>query len=432
MPDQMNPQAARKLRAQLMNAPVAPGGLSPEINVGTERMLDVLEQQYFAEELADGVSCFKYLEGDYGTGKTQFIQCLAGRAHRNGVVTAIVTIGQQCPFSSPLAIFQNVAASCVPPPSGDNLDVQAKGIEVLLRSWIHRQLRAMGVTPGNAVPDAVRLQIERTFTTQWVGAPDTQMGSGLRALGGRLLELECGAESTVLDDELTAWVRGGKLRSAMLKAKGLHEPASDATAFQRLKTLISFLRERIGLKGFFVAFDEGTRTMSFRRGTVKQKQAIENMLTMINQNAEGEFGGVMFLYAATPDFRADVIQNTYIALRDRIGSVAFLPGRPMTPLIKLDDVNTDATLRELGDRLLEVFAVADGISWDKKKQQANMRALIDAQKQVLGFPTTVPPRFFVFHWCRLLAEQASGQVNLSQGDAFAFVEQNRLPESEEL
>ena len=431
MPDQMKPQAARKLRSQLMNAPVAPGGLSSKINVGTDRMLNVLEQQYFAEELADGISCFKYLEGDYGTGKTQFIQCLAQRAHRNHVVTAIVTIGQQCPFSSPLAIFQNVAASLVPPPSDDDLGVQAKGIEVLLQSWIRGQLRTMGVTPGNTVPDAVRLQIEQTFTTQWFGVPDTQTGSGLRALGGRLLELECGAESTVLDDELTAWVRGGKLRSATLRAKGLHEPASDATAFQRLKTLISFLRERLSLKGFFVAFDEGTRTMSFRRGTVKQKQAIENMLTMINQNAEGEFGGVMFLYAATPDFRADIIQNTYIALRDRIGSVAFLPGRPMTPLIKLDDVNTDATLRELGDRLLEVFAVADGVSWDNEKQQANMQVLIDAQKRVLGFPTTVPPRFFVFHWCRLLAEQASGQVKLSQGDAFAFVEQNRLPESEE-
>ena len=314
MSDQMSPQAARTLRAKLMNAPVAPGALSFAINVGTERMLDVLEQQYFAHELADGISCFKYLEGDYGTGKTQFIHCLAQRAHRNNVVTAIVTIGQQCPFSSPLAIFRNVAGSFLPPASSDDPSDQPKGIEVLLRSWIHDQLRSMGVTPGNLVPDAVRLQIERTFTNQWFGAPDTQMGSGLRALGGRLLELECGAKPTVLDDELTAWVRGDKLRSAMLKTKGLHEPASDATAFQRLKTLIRFLRERLSLKGFFVAFDEGTRTMSFRRGTVKQKQAIENILTMINQNAEGEFGGVMFLYAATPDFRADVIQTTYIAL----------------------------------------------------------------------------------------------------------------------
>ena len=103
----------------------------------------------------------------------------------------------------------------------------------------------------------------------------------------------------------------------------------------------------------------------------------------------------------------------------------------MTPLIKLDDVNTDATLYDLGDRLLKVFAVANATSWDNERQQSNMLVLIDAQKRMLGFPTTVPPRFFVFHWCRLLDEQASRQVTLSQDDAFAFVEQNRLPESEE-
>ena len=164
MSDQMSLQDARRLRAQLMNAPVAPGGLASAINVGTERMLDVLEQQYFAEELSDGISCFKYLEGDYGTGKTQFIQCLAQRAHRNQVVTAIVTIGQQCPFNSPLAIFHNVASSFVAPSPHGDLGSQAKGIEVLLRSWIRDQLRAMGVTPGNAVPDTVRQQIERTFS----------------------------------------------------------------------------------------------------------------------------------------------------------------------------------------------------------------------------------------------------------------------------
>jgi hypothetical protein len=38
-----------------------------------------------------------------------------------------------------------------------------------------------------------------------------------------------------------------------------------------IKTVVEFLRERLGFKGFFVAFDEGTRTMSFRRGTVKRR-----------------------------------------------------------------------------------------------------------------------------------------------------------------
>lgn len=136
----------------------------------------------------------------------------------------------------------------------------------------------------------------------------------------------------------------------------------------------------------------------------------------------------MFMYAATPDFRADVIQNTYTALRDRIGSVAFLPGRPMTPLIKLDDVNSDAITLKLGHRLLDVFAAAEGTSWDRDLQVGNMHALIDAQKRQLGFPTAVPPRFFVFHWCRFLAEQASHQRSLSPDAAYDFVVKNELPE----
>lgn len=428
----MTPSEARRLKAQLMNAPVAPGGLAPAINVGTDRMLDVLEEQYMVRELAEGISCFKYLEGDYGTGKTQFINCLAQRAHRHHVVTAIVTIGQQCPFSSPLAIFRNVVASFVPPPSADEATGQHKGIEVLIRDWVRRQLRQMGVTPGNSVSDAIRQHLERPFDSPWLGAPDTQMAAALQALGKRLVAIESGADVSVSDNELIAWTRGENLRSAALKGFGLHEPANDTSAFQRLKTVVAFLRERLNYKGFFVAFDEGTRTMSFRRGTVKQRQAIENMLTMINQNAEGEFGGVMFMYAATPDFRTDVIQNTYTALKDRIGSIAFLPGRPMTPLIKLDDINSDETITDLGNKLLSVFALADSITWDMADQGANMKALVDAQKRLLGFPTSVPPRFFVFHWCRFLAEQATGARSLDAQEAFAFIERNQLPETEDV
>lgn len=423
-------QDAARLKSKLMNAPVAPGVMAHFINVGTDRLLGVLEEQYFQRELAEGISCFKYLEGDYGSGKSQFIQCLAERAHRHGIVTSLVTIGQECPFSSPVSIYRNVVSSFVPPPSDDSSEDQ-RGVEMLIRGWIRSELRKHGVTPGNAVPDEVRKQIGRPFEETYLGAADMQTGTALRGLGRRLLAAEAGADLSAADYELISWARGENIRSANLKQTyGLHEPATDATAFARLKTTVHFLRHRLNFRGFLVAFDEGTRTMSFRRGTVKQRQAIENMLTMINQNAEGEFGGVMFLYAATPELRTDVIQSTYIALRDRIGSVAFTPGQPMTPLIKLDDVNTDATLERIGERLLEVFSVADERTWDHTKQVANMKSLIEAEKRLLGFPTTVPPRYFVYHWCLLLESQRTEERALDLEAAGRFVQSNRLPESE--
>ena len=429
MKPDITPRQARLLKSSLMNAPVAPGGLAPAINVGTDAILDVLQEQYFLHDLAEGISCFKYLEGDYGSGKTQFIQCLAKRAHAQNIATSIITIGQECPFSSPLAIFQNVMSSFVPPDVEEHA-FEGKGIEALFQSYIRSELRKLGITPGNAVPDNVRQQVARPFANAWIGAPDAQMAGALTGLGQILTGIESGATVAVADQELMQWVRGDGVRSNNLKQRyGLYEPARDETAFRRLKTVINFLRERLNYRGFLIAFDEGTRVNAFRRGTARQRQSVENMLTMINHNAEGDFGGVMFLYAATPDFRADVIQ-TYIALRDRIGSVAFTPGRPMTPLINLDDQNSDATLRELGIRLLHVFAQADGIMWDISLQNTNMNNLIEGQKRQLGYPRSVPPRYFVFYWCRFLEEQRLVQMPINLEDAIRFVQSNKLPDSE--
>jgi len=57
---------ARRVVSNLLNAPIAPGKYSHFINVGTDHILDALDHNYFRGQLADGVGCFKYLEGDYG------------------------------------------------------------------------------------------------------------------------------------------------------------------------------------------------------------------------------------------------------------------------------------------------------------------------------------------------------------------------------
>lgn len=414
---------ARRVVGKLLSSPIAPGGYSHFINVGTEHIIDALDHNYFRGELADGLGCFKYLEGDYGSGKTQFIQSLARRASEQDVVTSIVTVGAECPFNSPVAIFKAIMESFRPPLDGDGQEDDG-GIDILLQSWIDRRIHQLGATPGPDVPELVQRQIEQQIGGLWRGAPDQQMATALTTLSQRLLKLSCGAESAVSDNELISWVRGDNVRSTSLKSMGLFEPARDDNAFRRLKTVIAFLRRRMGYKGFFIAFDEGTRTSSFRRGSAKQKQAIENLLTMINQNADGEFGGVMFLYSATPDFRSDVITN-YRALQDRIGSKAFSKGSPMVPLINIEEANTEEVLYRIGEKLLDVFGQAHGIQWDRPLQLANMRALVAAQRDFLF--ETPKPRFFVYQYCLLLEQQKDRQREMSAAEAEDFVNNNEPP-----
>jgi hypothetical protein len=413
---------ALRLVRNLMNAPIAPGKYSHFINAGTDDILDALDHNYFRSELAEGIGCFKYLEGDYGSGKTQFINSLAQRASEQNIVTALVTVGNECPFNSPAAIFSAIMESFSPQADAHR---ESKGIEVLVECWIEHRIRELGAEPGQDVPEIVQRQIEQQIGGLWKGAPDQQMASALGALSQRLLKISCGASVAVADSELISWIRGDNIRSTGLKNLGLFEPVRDDNAFRRLKTVISFLRNRMGYKGFLIAFDEGTRTSSFRRGSAKQKQAIENLLTMINQNAEGEFGGVMFVYAATPDFRSEVITN-YRALQDRIGNKAFSKGSPMVPLINIEEANSEEVIRSIGENLLAVFDKAYGVTWDKAVQIANMKAIITAQKALLF--ETPKPRFFVYQYCRFLEVQRAGQKAISGEQASDFVGNNEPPQ----
>jgi len=432
MPIEISKGSAKSIRSQLMKFAVAPGQYAHFINAGTGNVLSKLESEYFREELPEGISCFKYLEGDYGSGKTQFIHSLAERARINHIVTSIVNIGQECPFNSQASIYKAIMNSFLPPSQNEKNIDDAKGIDVLINSWIINKLHELGWTNGQEVSDMAHRQIEKAFSQNWIGAPDSQMAFALRGLGQRLLAQISGAQDSILDNELISWIKGDKISSKNLKDKySLHEPVRDETAFTRLKTVIEFLRTRLGYKGFFVAFDEGTRTNTFRRGSVKQKQAIENMLTMINENAEGQFGGVMFLYAATPDFRSDIIQN-YPALFDRIGSVAFVPGRPITPLITLESLNTEKVIREIGENLLMVFAKAEGIEWDQDIQSKNILNMIQGIKNTEFLEEdNVSPRHFVYPYCRLLELQKLDQKTISVADAEVFVQTHSIPDSKE-
>lgn len=421
---------AQKICLQLSNSPVAPGSYSHIINVGTNEMLDVLEEKYFKDALAMGISCFKYVQGYYGSGKTQFINSLAARAWRQNIVTSIVDIGHDCPFNSPLAIYKAITSSFLPPPERGKDPGVEKGLEVLIDYWIKDRLKKYGISEGQEVNPQIKAPIEKIFSDVFLGARDTQAAIGINALGRAFLDIECGAHPSTTEHELISWMRGESIRSKGLRISyGLSEPASDANAFNRLMTIITYLRRRLGFRGFLIAFDEGTRTASFRRGSTKQKQAIENMLTLINKNTDGEFSGVMFLYAATPDFRSEVISK-YVALNDRIGDISFSPGRPMVPFIDLDDLDTENIIRQIGNKLLDLFSMAYSVVWNMGLQKNNIESFLNAEKSTFGFGPEIR-RAFVYHFCiylNMMITNINMQKALSPQDAMDIVRSNRLPQ----
>ncbi|MQM31193.1 MAG: hypothetical protein CRU78_11985 [Candidatus Accumulibacter phosphatis] len=414
---------ARRIRANLLDAPLAPGGYSHFINAGTDWVLDILEREYFKQRLPANAGCFKYLQGPYGSGKTQFIYSLAARAWRNNIATAVINIGIECPFSSPLAIYKHVISGFVAPDINNSHSTDQTGVEFLLQRWVRGKLAEMGVRDGEQPEIEMRQDLERLLKQSAMGSPNQQTTIAIQRLALSILNHHVGGGG--VDREVLQWIKGDAVNFPSLRREGIVERANDQNAFERLKAILVYLRKVLGYKGFFLAFDEGTRTGSFKHASLKERQAVENMLTMINDAARpGGFDGVMFLYAATPDFRNDVVSR-YTALDARIGGTAFCKGSPMVPLIDLDLLLSDELIVAIANRLREVFARADNIEWDEQIQNSNLTLLMEAEKEV-DFITVISPRRFVYHYCLLLQQQADDQHKISESDAQGVAENRPL------
>ncbi|WP_299161015.1 BREX system ATP-binding domain-containing protein [Accumulibacter sp.] len=415
---------AQRICSILLSAPLAPGGYSHFINVGTDWVLDILEREYFRQRLPAGAACFKYLQGSYGSGKTQFIFSLAARAWRNNIATAVVTIGIECPFNSPLAIYRHVMSGFVAPDIDNSHSADQTGIELLLDRWIRGKLAEMGVGVGDRPEPEMRQDLDRMLSQSVMGSPDTQATTAIQRLARSILDRRVGAGN--VDQAALQWLKGDAVVFPELKKVGVVERANDVNAFQRLKAVLAYLRKVLGYKGFLIAFDEGTRTGSFKKASVRERQAVENLLTLINESSRpGGFDGAMFLYAATPDFRQEVVSR-YVALDARIGGTAFSVGSPMVPFIDLDSILSDDLIIGIARRLREVFARADDVTWDEGIQRHNLDFLMQAEKEV-DFTSIISPRRFVYHYCLLLQSQGRSQRQLSESDSLGIAE-GRPPE----
>jgi hypothetical protein len=415
---------AQRIRANLLGAPLAPGGYSHFINAGTDWIFDILEKEYLKQRLPAGAACFKYLQGPYGSGKTQFIYSLAARAWRNNIATAVVNIGIDCPFNSPLAIYKHVMGSFVAPDINNSHASDQTGIELLLDRWIRGKLAEMGVASGERPEPQMRQDLDRMLSQTVMGSPDTQTTTAIQRLARSILENR--VSGALIDQQALQWLKGDAVTFPELKKVGIVERASDLNAFQRLKAVLVYLRKVLGYKGFFVAFDEGTRTGSFKRASAKERQAVENLLTLINESSRpGGFDGTMFLYAATPDFRQEVVSR-YSALDARIGGTAFSAGSPMVPFIDLDLILSDELILAISKRLRELFSRAGDIEWDEGTQENNLELLMEAEKEA-DFTSIISPRRFVYHYCLLLQRQEAEQFEISESDARGIAE-DRPPE----
>ena len=148
------------------------------------------------------------------------------------------------------------------------------------------------------------------------------------------------------------YLRGEPVPAPELKTIGVYEKLDKAVGFRFLRSMCQLL-QRSGLaKGTVLLFDEARRSLSLMSNKA-QKEACENLLSVINHLNSGDLPGTLFLYGVMPPFFTDFAPR-YAALQQRCGPATRIN------LETIKGINEIDLLFQIGQRITSVYECADG------------------------------------------------------------------------
>ena len=344
---------AKKAIESLRNSGQPPKLGASALNVGTDHLLDDLRQKYLDDHCAsidgeDGGGACKWIEADYGNGKTQFLRCVQEIAWERSFVVSYVELSQdESPLDRPDRVFSAVARSLQAQPNSPADVDRTRGLNHVLEQLLDRKFP--GVLSG--LPDDGL----RADALDWVQQSfrNTPVESSALATAATVYLMAKLKGEPEREEVSKLYLRGEAVPQPELKKIGVFEKLDKSSAFRLLRSVTQLL-QRSGLAtGTVLLFDEAGRILSMSMKS--QKQVCENLLSIINHCNNGDFPGTMFLYAVMPEFFTS-FATAYPALQQRCGPATRINVNVLQGTNELD------LLRGIARKVLEIHCEAYGWS----------------------------------------------------------------------
>jgi len=296
---------------QALRAGVVPKLGLRHIQVGRVREIEELVKDM--DRIADGGSAIRFVIGEYGSGKTFFMNLIRLIALEKGMVV----------------IFADLAPDRRIHATGG----QARG----LYAEMSRNMSTRTKPDGGALASVVeRFVSQAQRHAEAVGKPT---GTVIRERLGHFEELTGGFEfSEVIrryweghetgNDELSSaalrWLRGEfSTRTDARKALGVRTIIDDANVYDHIKLMSVFVREA-GYKGLLVGLDEMVNLYKLSSSQARNAN-YEQILRILNDVLQGSAEHLGFLMGGTPEFLMNTRRGlySYEALQTRLAENSF-------------------------------------------------------------------------------------------------------------
>jgi len=331
---------------QALQAGVVPRTGIQHIQVAREN--EIREMQKDIERIADGGSGIRFVIGDYGSGKTFFLNLVREMALSQKLVTV------HCDLSSAHRLYST------------------GGQAQALYSELMRNMSTRSSPDGGALPGLVEVFVAKALAEAESNSVD--VNSVIADRVASLSELVGGYDFGAVvaaywrghdtgNDELKAsairWLRGEfSTKIEARQALGVRTIVSDDSFYDRLKLIARFCR-LAGFEGLLVCLDEMVsiymlQNAQARRGNYGQ------LLRIVNDSIQGISRGIGFLAAGTPEFLQDPRRGVYSheALSSRLVENTFAVGELVDhsgPVIRLQSL-TPEDLFVLLEKVRDVYA----------------------------------------------------------------------------
>lgn len=334
---------------QSLRAGVVPRVGQHLIQVGRAGELDSLLKD--VDRLADGGSAFRVVVGEYGAGKTFFLNLVRGIAMERKLVTMHADLnpdrrlhasgGQARSLYSELA--KNMATRTKP--DGGAL----QGIVEKFISQAKTEAKSKGVESEVVIREYL--------------AELTEMVNGYDfadVIAAYCRGFEEGNEQ--LKADAIRWLRGEfSTKTDARAALGVRTIVDDASVYDQLKLLSRFVR-LAGFGGLMVCLDELVNLYKLAN-TQARNANYEQILRILNDSLQGSAEGLGFVLGGTPEFLMDTRRGlySYPALQSRLAENSFAKSGLVDlsgPVIRLSSL-TPEDFYVLLQKLRNVYAFGE-------------------------------------------------------------------------
>lgn len=331
---------------QSLRAGVVPGIGLRHIQVGRRDEVEAMIRDL--DRVADAGSTFRLIVGEYGSGKTFFLNLVRTIALEKGLVTAHVDLNPDRRLHATGGQARSLYRELM-----RNLSTRTRSDGGALPSVVERfvssalaEARQQGVGPESVVRD--RLQ----QLTEMVGGYDFAEVVAAYWRGHDLGDEE-------LKGNAVRWLRAEfSTRTDARAALGVRTIIDDDQIYDHLKLFARFLR-LAGYSGLVVCLDEMVNLYKLSSGRAR-KSNYEQLLRILNDSLQGHAVGLGFLLSGTPEFLFDTRKGlySYEALESRLTQNTFAVDGLVDhrgPVMQLENLGPEDLFVLLG-KIRHVFA----------------------------------------------------------------------------